>query len=57
MKTAHNWLQSLGFRWRRHRKCVYADGHNRPDVVKRRMVYVKLMLEHQKRTIKCVYIF
>lgn len=54
MKTAHNWLQSLGFRWRRHRKCVYADGHNRPDVVKRRMVYVKLMLEHQKRTIKCV---
>ncbi|CAN0539120.1 unnamed protein product, partial [Ectocarpus sp. 12 AP-2014] len=52
LDTAHRWLQDLGFRWRRHRKCVYADGHNRPDNIKRRMEYVAEMMELQKRTVK-----
>ncbi|CAM9505759.1 unnamed protein product [Ectocarpus sp. 4 AP-2014] len=52
LDTAHRWLQDLGFRWRRHRKCVYADGHNRPDNIKRRMGFVVEMMEHQKRTVK-----
>ncbi|CAN0213321.1 unnamed protein product, partial [Hapterophycus canaliculatus] len=41
--TAHVWIGRLGFRWRRHGKCVYVDGHNRPDVEEARKEYVKMM--------------
>ncbi|CAB1106606.1 unnamed protein product [Ectocarpus sp. CCAP 1310/34] len=54
VRDLQKWLQDLGFRWRRHRKCVNADGHNRPDNIRRRMGYVTEMQEHQKRTVKCV---
>ncbi|CAN0461314.1 unnamed protein product, partial [Scytosiphon promiscuus] len=32
-RTAHNWMQEIGFKWSMHQKCVYVDGHNRPDVL------------------------
>ncbi|CAN0491982.1 unnamed protein product [Ectocarpus sp. 12 AP-2014] len=35
-RTVHKWMWTLGFRWSRHHKCVYVDGHNRPDVVANR---------------------
>ncbi|CAN0110906.1 unnamed protein product, partial [Ectocarpus sp. 6 AP-2014] len=35
-RTVHKWMRTLGFRWSRHHKCVYVDGHNRPDVVANR---------------------
>ncbi|CAB1105158.1 unnamed protein product [Ectocarpus sp. CCAP 1310/34] len=41
--TAHVWIAQLGFRWRRHGKCVYVDGHNRPDVVQARRLYTEKM--------------
>ncbi|CAB1098143.1 unnamed protein product [Ectocarpus sp. CCAP 1310/34] len=41
--TAHHWISQLGFRWRRHGKCVYVDGHNRPDVVEARRLYTEKM--------------
>ncbi|CAM9183239.1 unnamed protein product, partial [Pylaiella littoralis] len=44
LRTTHAWMQAVGFRWRRHRKCVYVDGHNRPDVVEHRQTYVQTML-------------
>eukprot|EP00752_Nemacystus_decipiens_P014964 g13323.t1 len=43
-RTAHKWMARLGFRWSTHKKCVYVDGHNRPDVVRDRRVFVKLLL-------------
>lgn len=42
--TAHDWIAKLGFRWSRHGKCVYVDGHNRPDVVEARKEYVEKMV-------------
>ncbi|CAN0415402.1 unnamed protein product [Pylaiella littoralis] len=44
LRTTHAWMQAVGFRWRRHQKCVYVDGHNRPDVVEHRQTYVQTML-------------
>ena len=43
-RTAHNWMQKLGFRWSRHHKCVYVDGHNRPDIVTDRRGFVAWLL-------------
>ncbi|CAN0452391.1 unnamed protein product [Pylaiella littoralis] len=42
-RTVHKWMQKLGFRWSRHHKCVYVDGHNRPDVVTDRRSFVELL--------------
>lgn len=42
--TAHSWIYRLGFRWKKSGKCVYVDGHNRPDVVEARREYVAKML-------------
>lgn len=41
--TAHHWIARLGFRWSRHGKCVYVDGHNRPDVLEARKEYTAQM--------------
>lgn len=49
-RTAHKWMEKLGFRWSRHQKCVYVDGHNRPDVVIARRKYVKTLLALRKKT-------
>lgn len=48
-RTAHNWMQQLGFKWSRHQKCVYVDGHNRPDVLEARAEFVAKMLVLRKR--------
>jgi len=42
--TAHSWICRLGFSWKKSGKCVYVDGHNRPDVVEARREYVAKML-------------
>lgn len=48
-RTAHNWMQELGFKWSMHQKCVYVDGHNRPDVLEARAGYVADMLAFRER--------
>ncbi|CAN0446523.1 unnamed protein product [Pylaiella littoralis] len=51
-RTVHKWMQKLGFRWSRHHKCVYVDGHNRPDVVTDRRSFVELLKRlHQNMSI------
>ncbi|KAH8927610.1 hypothetical protein BT69DRAFT_1213772, partial [Atractiella rhizophila] len=33
-RTVRRWLKKEGFKWTRHKKGLYYDGHERPDVVK-----------------------
>ena len=33
LATAHHWLHSEGFKYTTHKKGLYFDGHDRPDVV------------------------
>ncbi|CAB1114169.1 unnamed protein product [Ectocarpus sp. CCAP 1310/34] len=47
-RTVHKWMQKLGFRWSRHHKCVYVDGHNRPDIVNDRRGFVAYLLGPRK---------
>ncbi|CAG8653792.1 6725_t:CDS:2, partial [Scutellospora calospora] len=34
IRTAHQWMHKLSFRYQRYQKGLYADGHERSDVVK-----------------------
>lgn len=36
LSTAHRWLQREGFKYTLHKKAIYYDGHDCPDVVKDR---------------------
>ena len=38
--AARTWLKSMGYTWRAARKDVYADGHEREDVVNHRKKFV-----------------
>ncbi|CAB1115994.1 unnamed protein product [Ectocarpus sp. CCAP 1310/34] len=42
--TAHSWICRLGFRWKKSGKCVYVDGHNRPDVEARPEYVAKMLI-------------
>ncbi|KAF7310230.1 DDE family endonuclease [Mycena indigotica] len=44
--TATLWLKKLGYRMRRYAKGIYYDGHERPDVVKKRKEFIDFMQEH-----------
>ncbi|CAN0333675.1 unnamed protein product, partial [Ectocarpus sp. 4 AP-2014] len=48
-RTVHKWMRTLGFRWSRHHKCVYVDGHNRPDVVANRGSFVACLLAQRQK--------
>ena len=48
LRTAIRWLRHLGFKPRSHKKGVYIDGHEREDVVKHRVEYLKVMEELRK---------
>ncbi|KAI7938769.1 hypothetical protein MJO28_014348 [Puccinia striiformis f. sp. tritici] len=38
--TATNWMLKLGFRPQTYAKCIYFDGHERPDVIKSGVKYL-----------------
>ena len=47
-QTAYNWLRKLGFDYEDNNKCVFFDGHERPDVVQARrelLVMLKVLEE------------
>ncbi|CAN0187432.1 unnamed protein product [Laminaria digitata] len=44
--TIHSWMIKLGCTYERHTQSYYTDGHERPDVVESRKVYIR-----QKRVI------
>ena len=43
LRQSRRWLYRLGYRQMRHKKGVYWDGHERKDVVKRRMEFLAQM--------------
>ena len=43
IRTARNWLHELGFSPTSHKKGVYIDGHERPDVVSYRKLFIRKM--------------
>ena len=42
-RTARNWLHKLGFEYKDVKKDVFIDGHERPDVVQDRQIFLKVM--------------
>jgi hypothetical protein len=47
LSTARRWLQCEGFKYTAHKKAIYYDGHDRPDVVKyRQEEFLPAMAEH-----------
>ncbi|KAJ7583110.1 hypothetical protein C8J56DRAFT_1028180 [Mycena floridula] len=53
IRTACCWLQAEGFRYTEHKKALYYDGHNRPDVIKyRQEVFIPAMDEYRKRMVE-----
>ncbi|KIJ19771.1 hypothetical protein PAXINDRAFT_152833 [Paxillus involutus ATCC 200175] len=53
LPTACRWLHQEGFRFLRHRKGLYFDGHDRPDVVEyRQKEFLPKMQEYEPRLVQ-----
>ena len=53
ISTVRRWLQHEGFRYMQHKKALYYDGHDRPDVVDyRQMVFLPAMEEYRQRLVE-----
>ncbi|THH32729.1 hypothetical protein EUX98_g1481 [Antrodiella citrinella] len=53
LRTARRWLHREGFRFLEHKKSLYFDGHERPDVVKyRQAIFLPAMERLQRRLVK-----
>ncbi|TFY73326.1 hypothetical protein EWM64_g10686 [Hericium alpestre] len=53
LRTARRWLHREGFRYTEHKKSLYFDGHECPDVVAyRQNTFLPAMLEHRKRMVE-----
>jgi len=52
ISTACRWLHCEGFQYMQHKKALYFDGHDRPDVVDyRQNVFLPQMAEYCKRLV------
>ena len=49
VSTVWRWLRLLGFEYKANTKTYYTDGHERPDNVKYRMVFISRYRELEKR--------
>jgi hypothetical protein len=53
LHTARRWLHREGFKFTEHKKSLYFDGHERPDVVDyRRKVFLPAMAEHRRQLVE-----
>ena len=52
LKTISRWMKKEGWRFKRYRKGVYVDGHERADVVAYRDLFLGIMLELRKHMIQ-----
>ncbi|CAG8737796.1 3445_t:CDS:2, partial [Gigaspora rosea] len=48
IRTARRWMQKLGFYYKRHQQGVYVDGHERPDVVAYRHIFLQKVAEFDR---------
>ena len=55
LSTARRWLHREGFRFTEHRKALYFDGHERPDVVEyRQNRFIPQIKEYRRRLVEYV---
>ena len=55
LQTARNFLRKEGFKYTEHKKALYYDGHERPDVVQyRQEVFLPAMEQHRRRLVEFV---
>ncbi|KAK7042832.1 hypothetical protein R3P38DRAFT_3449566, partial [Favolaschia claudopus] len=55
LKTAERWLHKEGFKYIHHKKGLYFDGHDRPDVVDyRQNTFLPQMHQHSRRLVRYV---
>lgn len=55
LSTARRWLHRQGFRFTEHRKALYFDGHERPDVVEyRQNNFIPQLKEYRQRLVEYV---
>ena len=55
LQTARNFLRKEGFRYTEHKKSLYYDGHERPDVVQyRQEIFLPAMDQHRRRLVEFV---
>ena len=55
LRTARRWLHREGFRFTEHRKVLYFDGHERPDVVGyRQNVFIPQMKQCRRRIVEYI---
>jgi hypothetical protein len=55
LRTARQWLHHEGFRYMSHKKSLYFDGHERPDVVQYRQTeFLPTMAEYRRRLVEYV---
>lgn len=55
LRTARRWLHREGFRYTSHKKSLYFDGHERPDVVRYRQTeFLPTMAEYRRRLVEYV---
>jgi hypothetical protein len=47
-KTAQRWLKLLGLKYGKYRPGLYADGHERPDVVRYRHEFLERFAQYEK---------
>ena len=53
LRTAHRWLHREGFKFTEHKKALYFDGHERPDVVDYcQKVFLPAMAKHRRRLVE-----
>ena len=52
-RTARRWMHSEGFRYMKHKKGIYVDGHERPDVAEyRQKVFIPAIRSYQPRIVE-----
>ncbi|KII87813.1 hypothetical protein PLICRDRAFT_176579 [Plicaturopsis crispa FD-325 SS-3] len=55
LRTARRWLHREGFQYTEHKKSLYYDGHERPDVVHyRQNVFLPAMADYRRRLVEYV---
>lgn len=55
IRTARHWLHCEGFRFTKHRKVLYFDGHERPDVVEyHQNVFIPQIKQYHPQVIEYV---
>ena len=56
LQTARRFLYREGFRYTEHKKSLYYDGHERPDVVDyRQKVFLPAMKKHRERLVEYMW--